>query len=86
MPYINKTQRKKYEKIENAIIESDPIETKGDLEYLIFKLMRKYMITRDYRYTELHNCVYAVQHCADEFRRRFLDERENEARKINGDV
>ena len=86
MPYINPEQRKKYETIENAIIELDPIETKGDLEYLIFLLMRKYMVTRDYRYTELHNCVYASMHCADEFRRRFLDKREDEAREKNGDV
>jgi len=29
---------------------------------------------------------YAIEHCADEFRRRFLDEREDEAIDINGDM
>ena len=49
-------------------------------------LMRKYIDTRDFKYNELHNCVYASIHCADEFRRRFLDKREDEAREKNGDV
>ena len=86
MPYISEKDRDKYEEFELLINKLDKIHTKGDLEYLIFMLMRKYMNTRDYRYTELHNCVYASMHCADEFRRRFLDKREDEAREKNGDV
>lgn len=85
MPYILEKDRENYEELQNQI-DSIVIHTKGDLEYLIFKLMKQYMNTRDYRYTELHNCVYASMHCADEFRRRFLDKREDEAREKNGDV
>ena len=44
------------------------------------------MSTRDARYSTLHDCVYAVQHTADEFKRRFLDKREDDAREINGDI
>jgi len=44
------------------------------------------MAVRQYRYSKLHDCCYAVQHCADEFRRRFLDKREDDARKTNGDI
>jgi len=86
MPYINPNQREKYSIIKNAIKLSTGIETKGDLEYLVFLLMKKFMKTRQFRYLDLHDVVYAVQHCADEFRRRFLDKREDEAREINGDI
>lgn len=85
MPYIKEEDRVNYQELEDMMDETT-IHTKGDLEYLIFMLMRKYMATRDYKYTELHDCVYAVQHCSDEFRRRFLDKREDEARVKNGDV
>ncbi len=83
MPYITKNNRKKFEYYLNNFPE---FEGKGELEYVVFSLMRRYMRERAHRYSILHDVVYAVQHCADEFRRRFLDERENEARKINGDV
>jgi hypothetical protein len=60
--------------------------TKGELEYCIFSLMVKYYAAREWNYTNLHDCCYAAQHCADEFRRRFLDKREDAARVENGDV
>ena len=85
MPYINEQNRVKYNDVKKIMAKTE-IETKGDLEYLVFSLMIQYMITRDLRYTDLHDCVYAVQHCADEFRRRFLDKREDEARFQNGDI
>ena len=83
MPYIEEDRRRQY----NIIIDNlSKIETKGDLEYIVFKLMKKFMKTREYRYTPLHECVYAVMHCADEFRRRYLDKREDKAREDNGDI
>lgn len=85
MPYIKQEDRDKYNKFEE-LLKLTRIETKGDLEYLLFMLMTTYMKDRPSKYTELHDCVYAAQHCADEFRRRFLDERENFAREQNGDV
>jgi len=86
MPYIDQNSRKKYDTIVNIINDSNSIDTKGDLEYLVFVLMKKFMKTREFRYSTLHDCVYAIQHCADEFRRRYLDKREDEARETNGDV
>lgn len=83
MPYIKKSQRYNIDKILNQVKE---IKDKGQLEYMVFKLMKIYMKKREFRYSTLHDCVYAIQHCADEFRRRFLDKRENNARKANGDV
>ena len=83
MPYIKKSDRDQYERF---LKEVEPIKTKGDLEYCIFKLMKSYMADKDYRYSTLHDCVYAASHCADEFRRRFLDKREDEAMNENGDI
>lgn len=83
MPYIKQDDRKEYDKF---LKRCPIIMNKGHLEYIVFSLMRKYMATRKYRYSILHDCVYAVQHCADEFRRRFLDKREDEARRTNGDI
>jgi len=83
MPYIRPAERTKFNNILNEIPE---IQTKGELEYCIFKLMKAYMAIRKFRYSNLHDVVYAAHHCADEFRRRFLDKRENEAREQNGDI
>ena len=83
MPYIQQKDRTKYDQILNQI---NLIETKGDLEYCLYKLMLKYMSTRERRYSQLHDCVYAAAHCSDEFRRRFLDKREDDAVMTNGDV
>ncbi len=83
MPYIKFKLRKKYLEILSQLPE---IETKGDLEFCVFYLMKKFMSTREFRYSTLHDCTYAIQHCADEFRRLNLDKRENEAREKNGDI
>ena len=83
MPYIEQEQRKKYNKVLNNI---ESIETKGDLEYCIYKLMCVYMSKLPRKYSNLHDTVYAAQHCADEFRRIHLDKREDEARECNGDI
>lgn len=85
MPYIDKNSREKYKNITDEIWNTE-IENKGDLEYLAFTLMQRYMLRREFRYSTLHEVVYAIMHCADEYRRRFLDKREDEAREINGDV
>ena len=83
MPYIKRDRRNQYDKILDQI---STIYTKGDLEYCIFKLMKIYMKDREYKYSNLHDAVYAAMHCADEFRRRYLDVRENEALEKNGDI
>jgi len=83
MPYIKDTDREKFEK---SLQDMPYIENKGELEYVVFYLMKHYMFARAARYSTLHDVVYAVQHCADEFRRRFLDKREDDAREVNGDV
>lgn len=83
MPYIKSEYREKYDKIINQLPD---IDNKGDLEYIVTKVMKHFMKTREKRYSTLHEVVYAVMHCADEYRRRYLDKREDEAIKENGDV
>ena len=86
MPYVDKNSRDKYIYLVHQINLLHEIETKGDLEYLVMKLYRKFMSTREKRYTTLHDATYAIQHVADETRRRFLDARETQAMEVNGDV
>lgn len=86
MPYVSKDSRDQYFHLTTEIDKLEEITTKGDLEFLTFYLMKKYMKSREKRYSTLHDCVYAIAHCADEFRRRFLDIRENEAMQSNGDI
>lgn len=86
MPYVTKRDREKYNDILRALYNLPEISSKGELEFLIFSLMVKYMKTREFRYSTLHDCTYACQHCADEYRRRFLDKRETEALEANGDI
>ena len=83
MPYIKKEDREKFQEFLHQV----PVpKTKGELEYCIFYLMQEYKDYHPEKYSDLHDCTYAAQHCADEFRRRFLDKREDEARKENGDI
>ena len=83
MPYIEQKARAKYNKVLGQLPD---IESKGDLEYCIFYLMQRYMIKREVRYSTLHDTAYAAAHCSDEFRRRFLDAREDDAKDFNGDI
>ena len=83
MPYIKHADRLNY----NYLLDQfKKIDSKGELEYIIFSLMQIYMRDKDWRYSTLHDCVYAAAHCSDEFRRRFLDKREDEAILENGDI
>ena len=83
MPYIDKDIRPKYDKI---LDQMPDIDSKGELEYCIFKLMKRFMKTREAKYSNYHDTVYAAIHCGDEYRRRFLDKREDVAIEKNGDV
>lgn len=83
MPYINKADRSQFSKI---LKDLPAFKTKGELEFCIFYLMKLYMSKRPYKYTDLHDTVYAAAHCSDEFRRLYLDAREDIAMFQNGDI
>lgn len=84
MPYITQERRKE--------VDGNPVLvwTKGDLEYKIFKLLLTFINQRDpdnaCTYHPLHDAVYAAIHVGEEFKRRFLDIREDLALKSNGDI
>lgn len=84
MPYIRPEDRKKFDYVLNSLPN---MSTKGELEYCIFKLMLMYFKDgKAWRYLNLHDATYAASHCSDEFRRRFLDVREEQAIYQNGDI
>ncbi len=83
MPYIDEIRREQFDRV---IDQLDIIEVKGDLEYCIFKMMRKYMNRKTWNYSNLHDTTYAAVHCGDEFKRRYLDQREDQAIQKNGDI
>ena len=83
MPYISKAERVIFDK---ALDQIPFIEKKGNLEYCIFKLMKRYMKDKAAKYSNYHDTVYAAMHCADEYRRRYLDKREDVAMEENGDI
>jgi hypothetical protein len=86
MPYVDRNSRDKYIEVDKAISRLNSIENKGDMEYILFRILVKFMSTREFKYSTLHEAVYGCQHVADEFRRRFLDVRENQALESNGDI
>lgn len=63
-----------------------PIKTKGDLEFILARVCKAYMDDKEVKYTNLHDVVYACHHVGDEFRRLYLDKREDEAIKENGNA
>lgn len=83
MPYIDPNVRKQFDEYLDKL---PALITKGNLEYCIFKLMMKMKKERKWCYSDLHDICYSAHHCGDEFKRRFLDKRENEAREKNGDI
>jgi hypothetical protein len=83
MPYIKRDERNKFD---NVLEQLPVMVVKGELEYCIFKLMKQYMVDKAPRYSNLHDTTYAAAHCSDEYRRRYLDAREDEAMDTNGDV
>lgn len=86
MPYVDQESRDKYFHLTTEIDKLDEISSKGDLEFIVFYLMKKFMKTRQVRYATLHEVVYAVIHAGEEYKRRFLDKREDEALFNNGDI
>lgn len=83
MPFIKGSDRFQYFQHLGKITS---IATKGDLEYCFFLLMNTFMKTRKFCYSDLHDCVYAAIHAGEEYKRLYLDKRENQARIENGDI
>ena len=85
MPHINKEQRELYSTLLSEILRTE-ILNKGDLEYLVYNLMKQFMATREKRYGTYHEAVYATIHSAEEYKRLYLDKREDKAIAENGEA
>jgi hypothetical protein len=85
MPHISYEDKMQYEKLINEI-RITPIITKGDLEFLVYQLLKRYMMDREIRYSTLHEAVYGGLHACEEYKRLHLDKREDEAIKNNGEA
>jgi len=85
MPHINKEQRVLYSGLISEILRTE-ILTKGDLEYIIYNVVKQFMATREERYGNLHEAVYACIHAGEEYKRVYLDKREDKAIKDNGEA
>lgn len=81
MPHINRSARIPYDAVLNQL---PAIGNKGELEYCIARVMMRFMRSHCNRYADLHDCAYAAVHCGEEFKRLFLDRREDAAMKENG--
>lgn len=86
VPYISQEERSQYDLFRVFLRDMPPIKDKGNLEYMVYLLMLKFMSTREQRYGDLHEAVYGTVHSAHEFERNFLDKRENLAKQKNGDI
>jgi len=85
MPHINGEQREIYEDLTQQILNTE-ILNKGDLEYLVYQVMKSFMNTREARYSTLHQAVYGTIHSAEEYKRLHLDKREDTALGNNGEA
>ena len=85
MPYIKRERRLDF----RWFLCDSPkyIRNKGELEYVLYQIAVKYLFMDDQpNFDRRHDVVYAIQHVADELRRRHLDGYEDEKIKDNGDI
>ena len=85
MPYIKQEDRKKFEEILKLVNET-PIDTVGDLNFLVTSICLKYFSQEKENY-ERHNAVIGVLECAkNEWYRMRTVPYENIKIDENGDV
>jgi len=85
MPHTKQQDREPYKEVVNKLTHIQ-FKTKGDLEYLIYCCLAIYKESRETNYVNLHDAVYAAHHAGDEFKRRYLDVREDRAANQNGEA
>ena len=84
MPYIKKEDRKKfYPHLGNL---ADEIETDGDLNYCITKLLHLFIKKHGKNYANLARCIGSLKCVSMEFYRRVVAPYEDIKIKENGDI
>jgi hypothetical protein len=103
MPYIKQERRKTFDDAINTIVEKlghvngpvaaiapmphDPDAAKGDLNYVIYSIVKKYIEYHGLRYHRINDFIGGTLTCCqDELYRRIAGPYEDEAIKKNGDI
>ena len=85
MPYIAQTDRDEFAGIEDAIA-ARPINSAGELQYLIALGISAYFRNNDYRYQNMNDIMGALAGAQMEFYRRHVGPYEDKCIAKNGDV
>jgi hypothetical protein len=91
MPYIKQEDRKKYDdniaSIVEVLLSTDEDSAKGELNYIIYSIIKKYIISKGERYFRYNDFVGGVLSCCQmELYRRLVEPYEDKAKDKNGDV
>lgn len=84
MPYIDKNSRTKLDKTISDL--ANLIQTSGEANYCIFKLMELYMISNTKSYSSISNCISIFECAKMEFYRRIAVSYEENKKEKNGDI
>ena len=84
MPYIIPEQRAR---VDAELYEiSKHVDTSGELNYCITMLLHRYILRHGLNYTNLNDCIGAVDAAGKEFYRRVVVPYENKKIEENGDI
>ena len=99
MPYIPVERRKLFdESIDNIVkhlgeiydgsygYSFDEKQAKGDLNYIIYSLVKRFTKSHGEGYFKISNMIGAVHDAEDELKRRLLHKYEDQAIEKNGDI
>jgi hypothetical protein len=88
MPYIPQAMRRDADQALDSIYDGRTL-SQGDLTYLIYKAMKRYVYCHPAcrpDYVSLSNAIAAATDAAAEFRRMELDPYEDRKRELNGPI
>lgn len=90
MPYIAGKERADYEveikSIVDKLLSQDENNVVGHLNYIIFSILKRYVVARGIRYFRVNNLMGMLECCKNEFYRRIIAPYEDGVIGKNGDV
>ena len=86
MPYIKQNQRKKFEEILEYLDRFVRIETCGELNYLLTKIVLIYLNQKGERYQTYNDIIGVLECIKQELYRRRIANYEEKKIKENGDI
>jgi hypothetical protein len=86
MPYINDSDRLKFNRVLEILSESADINNDGELNYFITKILHKYIEKKGTSYQSFNDCMGVLEGAKLELYRRKVSEYEDIKINENGDV